>query len=307
MSRWKGIKTIEYGEQNQCDIVVALGFFDCIHKGHIKLIDECKRAAYKHNCSSAVFTFSNSPFELLKKDCGQILTFEERLYKLDSLHVDFCIRSVFDNTFSQLSPEDFLNNFIKYKSVKGIVVGNDYTFGRRGEGNVEFLSKWCEKNSIELKIVDFEKDNGRKIASTDIRKLLSDGNLSKANEYLVQPYFIIGQVVHGSRRGRNIGFATANLEYPSDKLKIKAGVYYTRTLIDGVWLKSVTNVGEHPTFDDGHFNIESHVLFYDKNIYGEKIIVEFLERIRDIYKFDTKEDLAKQIKNDIEFALNSEL
>ncbi|MDE5616838.1 MAG: hypothetical protein K2I78_03525, partial [Clostridia bacterium] len=147
MSRWKGIKTIEYGEQSQCDLVVALGFFDCIHKGHIKLINECKQMAFKNSCSSAVFTFSNSPFELLRKESGQILTFEERLYKLDNLHVDFCIKTQFDEYFSQLSPIDFLNNFIKYVSIKGIAVGKDYTFGRYGEGNVDLLKKWCEENS----------------------------------------------------------------------------------------------------------------------------------------------------------------
>ncbi len=307
MGRWKGIRTIEYCEQNQRDLVIALGFFDCIHKGHIKLIDECKLFAFKKSCSSAVFTFSNSPFETLGKCCGQILTFEERLYKLDNLHVEFCVKAFFDKTFSQLSPIQFLDNFIRYMSVKGIVVGKDYTFGKKGEGNISTLAKWCEENSVELSIVDFERDNGKKIASTDIRDLLMNGDLKKANDYLVKPYFVIGKVIHGSKRGRNIGFATANLEYPANKLKIQPGAYYTRTCINGVWLKSVTNVGEHPTFDDGNFNIESHVIYYDGDIYGEKIIVEFLERIRDIRKFSSKYELAEQITKDIQFAMNSDL
>ncbi|MBD5100121.1 MAG: bifunctional riboflavin kinase/FAD synthetase [Clostridiales bacterium] len=307
MSRWKGIKTIEYSQKNEQEIVLALGFFDCLHIGHIKLINECKLMAFKKSCKSAVFTFQNSPFEVLGKDCGQILTFEERLYKLDTLQVDFCVKAQFDKAFSQLIPIEFLDNFIKYMSIKGIVVGNDYTFGKCGVGNVELLKKWCEDNSIELSIVDFATDNGEKIASSKIRELLSNGDLEKANEYLIQPYFIIGEVVHGCQRGRSIGFATANLCYPSDKLKIKSGVYYTRVLIDGVWLKAVTNVGEHPTFDDDNFNIESHVLYYENDLYGKKIIIKFLERIRDITKFSSKEELSSQITKDVEFALNSKL
>lgn len=307
MSRWKGIKTIEYAQKNEQPIVLALGFFDCLHIGHIKLIDECKLLAFKKSCSSAVFTFSNSPFEVLGKNCGQILTFEERLYKLDVLHVDICVKTQFDKSFSQLSPIEFLNNFIKFMSIKGIVVGNDYTFGKHGEGNVELLKKWCDDNSIEISVVDFAVDNGEKIASSKIRELLSNGDLAKANEYLVQPYFIIGQVVRGCQRGRKIGFATANLTYPSDKMQIKSGVYYTRVLIDGVWLKSVTNVGEHPTFDDNNFNIESHVLYYENDLYGKKIIIKFLEKIRDIQKFSSKEDLVNQITKDVEFAINSKL
>ena len=252
--------------------------------------------------------FSNSPFETLGKCCGQILTFEERLYKLDNLHVEFCVKAFFDKTFSQLSPIQFLDNFIRYMSVKGIVVGKDYTFGKKGEGNISTLAKWCEENSVELSIVDFERDNGKKIASTDIRDLLMNGDLKKANDYLVKPYFVYreGEFM-ASKRGRNIGFATANLEYPANKLKIQPGAYYTRTCINGVWLKSVTNVGEHPTFDDGNFNIESHVIYYDGDIYGEKIIVEFLERIRDIRKFSSKDELAEQITRDIQFAMNSDL
>ena len=307
MSRWKGIKTIEYPQKNERELVLALGFFDCLHIGHIKIIDECKLMAFNKSCSSAVFTFSNSPFEVLGKSQGQILTFDERLYKLDALHVDFCIKAQFDRSFSQLAPIDFLDNFVKYMSIKGIVVGNDYTFGKRGEGNVELLKKWCDDNSIELSIVDFATDNGEKIASTKIRELISSGDLEKANEYLVQPYFIIGQVIHGYQRGRNIGFATANIEYPSDKLKLKSGVYYTRVLIDGVWLKAVTNVGEHPTFNDDNFNIESHVLYCDKDLYGKKIIIKFLERIRDVQKFSSKEELCIQITKDVDFAINSKL
>ncbi|MDE6758537.1 MAG: bifunctional riboflavin kinase/FAD synthetase [Clostridia bacterium] len=305
MSRWKGIKTLEYAQKNEQPLILALGFFDCLHIGHIKLIDECKLLAFKKSCLSAVFTFSNSPFEVLGKNCGQILNFEERLYKLDCLKVDFCIKAEFNKSFSELSPLEFLETFVKYMSIKGIVVGNDYTFGRKGEGNVEYLKKWCKDNSIELSVVDFAEDNGEKIASTKIRKLLETGDLTKANAYLVEPYFIIGQVIDGCKRGRDIGFATANLAYPHDKLRIKSGVYYTRVLLDGVWLKAVTNVGEHPTFDDDNFNIESHILYYDKDIYGKKIIVKFLEKIRDIKKFSSKEELADQISKDIDFALNS--
>ena len=150
-------------------------------------------------------------------------------------------------------------------------------------------------------------DNGEKISSSKIRSLLLDGDIELANKYLGQPYFIDGEVVHGMKRGRNIGFATANLTYPSDKLKIKSGVYYTKVFINGVWLKAVTNVGDRPTFDEKDYNIESHILFYKDDLYGKKITISFLQRIRDIQKFTAKEELAERISLDVEFALKSKL
>ena len=306
MSRWKGIKTIEYRQACDEALVVALGFFDCLHIGHTKLIDRARLLAFKNNAKCGVFTFDNNIFDVLNiKNGGQILDFEERLTKLNDLRVDYCIKAHFDVNFSQLPPLDFLRILVGDKNIKGIVVGSDYTFGAKGNGNVELLSKWCLENNINLVVEPFAQDEGGKISSTRVRKLLIDGDIEKANAYLGQPYFVCGQVTHGQQRGRNIGFATANLEYAKDKLKIKSGVYYTRVLIDGVWLKAVTNVGSHPTFDDDSFNIESHVLYYKGDLYGKKVTVRFLERIRDIQKFSSKEELAERISKDVDFALES--
>ncbi|MDE6211006.1 MAG: bifunctional riboflavin kinase/FAD synthetase [Clostridia bacterium] len=308
MSRWKGIKTIEYTQSCEEDLVVALGFFDCLHIGHTKLIESAKLLAFRKNAKCGVFTFDNNPFAILgREDCGQILSFEERLTRLDDLRVEYCIKARFDREFSQLKPLEFLKKLAVNKFIKGVVVGRDYTFGAKGEGDVGLLSKWCADNSVELIIEPFAEDDGGKISSTRVRKLLCDGDLEQANIYLRQPYFIIGQVAHGKQRGRNIGFATANIEYPQDKLKIKSGVYYTRVLVNGVWLKAVTNVGEHPTFDDMNFNIESHILFYKNDLYGKKITVRFLQRIRDIKKFTSKEELADRISKDVSFALDSKM
>ncbi len=308
MSRWKGIKTIEYTQVCEEALVVALGFFDCLHIGHSKLIERAKLLAFKNCAKCGVFTFDNNPFDVLSiENGGQILNFEERLTKLNDLRVDYCIKAHFDKDFSQLSPLDYLNILASNKKIKGIVVGSDYTFGAKGEGNVELLSKWCEDNGVAFVVEPFAQDEGGKISSTRVRKLLIDGDIEKANAYLGQPYFVIGRVMRGHQRGRNIGFATANVEYSKDKLKIKSGVYYTRVLVDGVWLKSVTNVGSHPTFDDNSFNIESHVMYYKGDLYGKKIAIRFLMRIRDIKKFSSKEELADRISKDVNFALESKL
>lgn len=305
MSRWKGIKIIDYKGDYDQTLAIGLGFFDCLHIGHIKLIGECKRLANKYKCNSAVFTFANNPFEVLDKNTKQILNFDERLFKLNELRVDYCLRASFDKEFSSLEPLEFLQGLVEGKQVNAIVVGEDYTFGKYGKGNVALLEEWCKKHNIELSIVEFEKDKGIKISSTTIRQLLIDGDLQKANIYLGEPYFVIGEVSMGRKEGKNIGFATANLVCEPSKLKIKAGVYYTRVLVDGVWYKAVTNVGEHPTFDDYNFNIESHILYYSNQLYGKKIVVRFLKYIRDIKKFSSKEELAKQISEDIKFALSS--
>lgn len=305
MSRWKGIKTIEYADKTDTALVIGLGFFDCLHIGHIKLIGECKRLANKYSCKSAVFTFENSPFEVLGKDVKQVLNFEERLFKLNELQVDYCIKTNFDKSFSQLEPEEFLKGLTQNSQVKALVAGKDYTFGKKGAGNVDFLKKWCEKEGIELSLVEFATDGGVKISSTGVRRLLAQGNLKKANVYLGGDYFVIGEVEKGRKQGKNIGFATANLIYSDDKTRIKEGVYYTRVLVDGVWYKAVTNVGNHPTFDDYNFNIESHILYYDKELYGKKIVVRFVDYIRGVQKFSSKEELAAQIAKDVKFALES--
>lgn len=303
MSRWKGIKTLDYKSEYDPQLVIGLGFFDCLHIGHIKLIGECKRIANKYSCKSAIFTFENSPFEVLGKETKQILDFEERLFKLNELQVDYCIKARFDKEFSNLSPEEFLNGFIENKCVKALVAGNDYTFGKNGAGNVAFLKKWCDERGIELSLVEFATDKGVKISSTQIRELLTLGNLKQANVYMGGNYFVIGTVARGREEGKNIGFATANLPYPKDKTHLKDGVYYTRVLVDGVWYKAVTNVGNHPTFDDYNYNIESHILYYDKVLYGKKIVVKFIEYIRGVKKFSSKEELAAQIAKDVKFAL----
>lgn len=305
MSRWKGITTINYLQETDEKLVVGLGFFDCLHIGHIKLINEVKRLANKYDAKSGIFTFSNNPFIVLNKDTKQIYNFEERVFKLNSLMVDYCLYAQFDNDFANLQPLQFLDNLLKNKQIKAIVVGSDYTFGKLGKGDTMLLNDWCNNNGIELSIVDFAVDNGIKISSTSIRELLSDGNLKKANEYLGQAYFVMGQVKTGRKEGKNIGFATANISLDSDKIIIKKGVYYTRVLLDGIWYKAVTNVGEHPTFDDYNANIESHILYYDNSLYGKKIVVSFLEYIREIKKFADKTQLANQISNDIKFALSN--
>lgn len=308
MSRRRGIKVIEYTRECEDKLVVALGFFDCLHIGHAKLIDAAKLLSFKRKAKCGVFTFANNPFAVLQKEgISQILNFEERLIKLDDMRVDYCLKAEFDRDFSQLPPERFLDRLCCDKEILGVVVGSDYTFGAGGVGNAESLSKWCREKNIELCVVPFAEINGKKISSSMVRKLLLDGELERANSYLGQPYCVSGMVVHGQERGRNLGFSTANLAYPQDKLKIRAGVYYTRVLIDGVWLKAVTNVGEHPTFDDFSFNIESHVLYYEGDLYGKKIVVRFLQRIRDIKKFTSKEELAARISQDINFALLSKL
>ncbi len=295
---------MEYAQGCEDAMVVALGFFDCLHIGHADLINTAKQTAFELQAKCAVFTFENDPYCFINKgESGQILTFEERLAKLNDLRVDYCIKAQFDESFSHMQPEEFLVRLSENKNLKAIVAGEDYTFGSKGKGNVDLLKEWCRKNNVILKIQPFSKDSEGKISSTRIKRLLSAGEIEKVNVLLGKPYIVTGEVKHGQQRGRNIGFATANIDYCKDKLKIKSGVYYTRILIDGVWLKSVTNVGEHPTFDDMTFNIESHILYYNNDLYGKKIMIRFFNRIRDIQKFNTKEELAEMISRNIDFAL----
>ena len=171
MSRWKGIKTIEYCDSCEDDLVLALGFFDCLHIGHTKLIQSAKLLAFKNNAKCGVFTFENDPFAVLEREnCGQILNFDERLTRLNDLRVDYCVKAKFDREFSLLKPLEFLQKLSSDKRIKGVAVGKDYTFGARGEGKVELLAKWCADNSIELVVEPFAEDSEGKISSTRIRR-----------------------------------------------------------------------------------------------------------------------------------------
>lgn len=295
---------IAYDQAFDRPITVCLGFFDSLHVGHVGLIRKAQLLAYKYDCQSAVFTFDNNPFRFLGKDSLQVLTYPERLYRLQNLGVDVVIKATFDQSFADMAPQDFLERLIEGKNIKAIVVGSDYTYGKGAQGNVDSLRNFCIIHDIELAVEDMRLlPGGNKVSSRYLRKLVERADLKEIATQLATPYFVLGKVVHGRADGAKIGFKTANIEYPTDKTRLPQGVYETLVSIDGISLKAVTNVGAHPTFGDDAYNVEAHIIGLSSDLYDKLIVVEFVSKIRDIRKFDDKEQLSEQIKKDIEYVL----
>ncbi|MEG2450441.1 MAG: riboflavin biosynthesis protein RibF, partial [Clostridia bacterium] len=190
-------------------IVLALGFFDCVHIGHNSLIDEVLRLSKKYDAESAVMTFNNNPNELLKKE-PQIYTLTERSIALQNLGVENLIFTYFNEEFVNLSPVEFLDILTQNFNITSLVVGKDYTFGANAEGDIDTLLAYMAEKNIKVKVLQFEKIFDTKVSTTSIKKLVKEGNIVAINKCLTEPYFMVGTIVHGSNRGNVIGYPTAN-------------------------------------------------------------------------------------------------
>ena len=297
------IKIQEYTAKNEEPQVLCLGFFDCIHQGHLKLINRAKQIAFMNNYLTSIFTFDNNPLKLFKNE-DLILTFKERCFVFEELQMDFVYYATMTKEFANIDKNTFLDNLLSNKNIKAVVVGADYTFGNNKEGDAKYLKEYLEAKGIKVYIESLLMYNEKKLSSTYIRKQVEKGNLDELNNLLVSPYLIMGTVAKGRGVGEKELFPTANLIVPDDKIKLAQGVYYTHVFIDGLRYRAVTNVGAKPTYDISSYNIESYVLFYTKKLYDKQIVVEFEEKIRDIRKFDSIDDLKNQIQKDIDYVKN---
>jgi riboflavin kinase/FMN adenylyltransferase len=286
-------------------IVIALGYFDSVHKGHRVLISKAKELAKKNGAECAVFTFSDNLYKAVGGTEPQIYTFEERqdiIYNLGAEHI-LAVKP--DKEFIMLSPTAFLNGLIERFNVKGIVCGSDFKFGVYAEGDLNYLNKFLTQSSISLIIIDLVKFMQQKISSSDIRRLIINGEIARANELLNSPYMVMGTVIKGRGEGRNLGFPTVNVTLSEDKLRLLEGVYATTILFEGREYDSLTNVGGKPTFGIDNYNLETFIINYSgPELYDKMIKILFYDRIRDIIRFSNKEELALQIKFDLEYSRN---
>lgn len=288
--------------KNKCDkpICLALGYFDSVHNGHATLLSECVKSGYL----PAVFTFRNNPQSQISGMTKQCYTFEERVSIFEKIGIEIVINCPFDKEFMNLSGVQFLDELYSNFNIKAVVFGTDYTCGVGASFKAEDVKKYFEQKGVLVKVVDLLKQEGKKVASRDIVKLLKEGNISEVNSRLPFPYFVVGKVVKGRNVGGNVvGYPTANLPYPDDKVELKAGVYKTKIIIDNKGYVGLTNVGAHPTFDDYNFNIESFVIGFDGDLYDKQIKIEFEEYLRGVVKFDNATQLKNQIDSDFQRVL----
>ena len=277
---------------------VALGFFDCMHLGHQKIFSETNLYAKNRAISSAVFTFSDDT----NKSAGkQLYTFCERKELYRKCGIETVIAYPFNDETKNKSGEEFLDELVLNYGAVAFFCGDDYRFGAGAKCGVEFIADYCKRKSLELIVVPTVVRDGEKVSSTRIKSLITNGQIKKANEMLSEPYFIIGEVIHGKGVGHLFGFPTANIKPSSDKFSLRSGVYGCKIEIGGKSYKAVANIGTKPTFSDFSTTIEAFIVDYDGNAYGEMAKLSVLKRLRDTKKFDSPQSLREQIYKDANF------
>ena len=284
------------------DTAITLGTFDGLHIGHVKIIKQLVKDAKEKKLKSLVYTFANNPMSLTNKEDALSTIFELNYKKklIEKLGVDILVLLTFDETQRNISPFKFIEDIlINNFRMKHLVVGYDFHFGKQAKGDTELLIEQSKKYHYSCDIVEPIKKDFVRISSTLIRKLLRNGNIQDANFYLGRNYSLEGKIVEGEKIGRQLGYPTANLELDNNFAIIKPGVYITKIIIDDEAFFSVTNVGFNPTLKRSEFTVETHILDYDKNIYGKIVRVEFYKRIRNEMKFIDAENLKEHIKWDI--------
>jgi riboflavin kinase/FMN adenylyltransferase len=281
----------------------TIGIFDGVHLGHKSIISLIRKEAAKNDYSSCVVTFFPHPQKVLRGiDMPLIVPLKERLRLLEKEGVDITVCFNFTKAFSKISAKDFVKNYLVEKlNIKSIFVGPDLFFGRNREGNVELLESMGKSFEFETRTVRPVYFEDELISSTAIREFIEDGNVNKAANFLGDCFSVEGNVKEGERRGRELGFPTANLDTDWELLP-KNGVYITWAEVNEKKFKSITNVGTRPTFGKNQLLVETHIINFNDDIYGNTIRVSFIDRLRDEKRFANVESLIAQISTDVESA-----
>ena len=282
--------------------VLTLGVFDGLHLGHQLIMKSVVDRARAIDAVPTVITFEPHPRAVLHPESAPPLlqTFDQKIEALGVLGIEQTIVIHFDKAFSQISAEEFLRDVVVDRlQAKEVYLGRGFFFGHDREGNIDLLRRVSERLGFFADEVPEVRLRGRRIGSTRIRELLSEGRVNLARRMLGRPYGVEGPVIRGARRGVKLGFPTANI-HPHNRVIPRGGVYVTATLIEGKWRRSVTNIGTRPTFADGRgTSVETHVLNWLGDLYGDVVRVRFLHRLRDEKKFKSIDELKSQIASDV--------
>ena len=294
------MKRINFGEKHDAPLALALGFFDCVHRGHAAVISSAREYAAAHGCECAVFTFSNDPGAFVGKR-SRIYTFEERAEALSGLGVDVIVAAEFDSRFAALSRENFAEVLRDTLDLRAIRAGEDYTYGAQRAGNALTLKKDFGAYGVDIGVLPLIRIAGEeeKISSTAVKEALSAGDIARANTLLSEPYFMLGRVSHAHGRGGTFGFPTANIPFDCSRLAPAPGVYATKVTVEGKVFLGGTNVGTKPTFGDEKPSVETFILDFDGDIYGKNIKLAFYQRLRGISDFGSANGLAEQLGRDV--------
>lgn len=287
-------------------IGLTIGNFDGVHQGHRKLLNKIKSDCEIKKLKFVVLTFVPHPQKILhpEKDRFLITSYEQRRHLLENLGVDYLVELKFTRDFSTLAPDEFIKNYLLiYPNLKNFYLGYDFAFGANKGGGLDQARNLCEPKGIKVEIQPKYEKAGIVVSSSYIRSKLLSGRIDEIEQILQRPFHLEGVVVKGEGRGRKIGFPTANIQVSSDMIIPQKGVYVTKAIYKGMTYHSVTNIGVNPTFNESeNLHIETHLFDFNNDIYGEVLDIQFLLKIRDEKKFNTVNDLVKQIKHDVDHA-----
>ena len=291
----KDINNIEKITSNNC---ISIGNFDGMHKGHIELVKETVRIAKENNLVPTVLTFDQMPEEYFKaNDFFRLMEMSDKYKVFEKLGIEQVIVIPFDKSFSEINENIFIKEILIEKlSLKYLIVGKDFKFGYKRMGNIELLQKYSELGGYNLLSLDLVKISSDKISSRDIRILIKNGKIKEANQLLAVPFSLSGKVIHGEKRGRRLGYPTANIEiYKSYPIN---GIFLVNILFEDKKLFGLASWGNKPTFSGIDHVLEVNILDFKSDIYGKQLKVIFIDKIRDQIKFDNQDELIEQMNKD---------
>ncbi len=284
---------------------VTIGMFDGLHLGHLKVIQGCLDIAKSNGLKTCIITFSNHPADHFTGKRNELLMpNQEKIAALEALGIDYAIILPFDSYIVELPARVFIQDLLinRVKANK-VVLGYDNHFGKNREGSISYIKNEFA-TQLEAISIDVAKVEDVIVSSSQIKKYLSEGEVAKANAMLGQKFTVSGKVVHGNQNGRKIGFPTANMSLHSDNKFIpQLGVYLCEVHIKAGTYFGLTNMGYRPTLNkDEGIHIETHILGFDEDIYGQVIEIKFMEKIRSEKRFDSFDELKNQISADLAWA-----
>ncbi|RHX81577.1 bifunctional riboflavin kinase/FAD synthetase [Leptospira yasudae] len=296
------IQTLDQaGKTIHSPCVVTLGNFDGIHLGHQALLDRVLQVSKQTGLSSCVVTYDPNPAIVLGKnpEMKSLMTFADKEEWIRRQGIDYLVVLPFNKELAEMSAETFLEDILlKQLKAKNIIIGFNHCFGKGRRGNYELLKEYSDKLKYSVEKVDPVFLEEIKLSSSYVRTLVSEGNVKEAARCLNRSYSVSGTVVGGHKRGRQIGFPTANVQFNPDILIPGIGVYAGFTTVEGTAYPSMINIGRNPTFGENAVTLESNIFDFQKEIYDQTVRVTFTERIRDEVKFSGVESLIAQLKQD---------